>query len=270
MKTFFTVGEMALTDAMFFLISGPCVIEEESLTIEIATELKAICRELEIPFIFKASFDKANRSSINSFRGPGLQAGLAILQAVREKVGVPVLSDIHETVQAEAVKEVLDIIQIPAFLSRQTDLLIAAARTGLPVNVKKSQFMAPEEMSLVVKKLEESGNRRILLTERGTFFGYQNLVVDFRNIPIMKRTAYPVVIDAGHSVQRPAAAGSISGGNPEFIPMIAAAGIVAGANGVFLETHPEPEKARSDPHSSLPLKNMKTLLNRLKKVYNTA
>jgi len=270
MKTFFKVDDLEITDERFFLIAGPCVIEDEGLTREIAAEAKKITSELGIPFIFKASFDKANRSSIRSARGPGLEKGLPILARIKEDFNIPVLSDIHEPWQAEAAAKVLSVIQIPAFLSRQTDLLLAAARTGLPLNIKKSQMMGPADISLAVKKVAEAGNRRVMLTERGTFFGYNNLVVDFRSIPLMKVSDCPVVMDATHSVQRPSGAGNVSGGDPQFIPLMASAGIVAGANGIFLEIHPRPEKALSDGKNSLPLKDLRPLLIRLQKLYNVA
>jgi 2-dehydro-3-deoxyphosphooctonate aldolase (KDO 8-P synthase) len=254
-------------DGLFFIL-GPCVIEGESFTLEVAHQIKEITDELQVPFIFKASFDKANRTSIDSFRGPGLKEGLRILRRVKEELRVPVLSDIHEPWQAEHAAEVLSVIQVPAFLCRQTDMLVAAGKTGLPVNVKKGQFVAPEDMSLVVEKIKSTGNSKILLTERGTFFGYRNLVVDFRNIPIMKKTGFPVIMDVTHSVQRPSASSGVSGGDPEFIPVIASAGVVSGADGIFMEVHPQPEKALSDGTNSLNIKNLKTLLIKLKKLYN--
>jgi 2-dehydro-3-deoxyphosphooctonate aldolase (KDO 8-P synthase) len=270
MKTFFKVDDLTLSDETFYLIAGPCVIEDEGLTREIAVEARNVARELGIPYIFKASFDKANRSSLASPRGPGIEKGLPILAAIKGKVGVPVLSDIHEPWQAEKAARVLSVIQIPAFLSRQTDLLLAAARTGLPLNIKKSQMMSPADLALAVSKLGEAGGRRVMLTERGTFFGYNNLVVDFRSIPLMKESGCPVVMDATHSVQRPGAAGGFSGGDPRFIPLMASAGIVAGANGVFLEVHPRPEQALSDGLNSLPLAELRPLLIRLRKLYNVA
>jgi len=270
MKIFFKVDDLEISDKSFFLIAGPCVIEDEGLTREIAAEAKKITGELGIPFIFKASFDKANRSSIESARGPGLEKGLPILARIKQDLQVPVLSDIHEPWQAEAVAKVLSVIQIPAFLSRQTDLLLAAARTGLPLNIKKSQMMSPADIVLAVKKVAEAGNRRVMLTERGSFFGYNNLVVDFRSIPLMKQSGCPVVMDATHSVQRPSAANGVSGGDPQFIPLMAAAGITAGADGIFLEIHPRPEKALSDGRNSLPLKDLRPLLIRLQKLYNVA
>jgi len=268
MKTFFKVDDLEITDDRFFLIAGPCVIEDEGLTREIASEAKKITSDLGIPFIFKASFDKANRSSIASPRGPGIQKGLPVLEKIKSGLNVPVLSDIHEPWQAEVVAPVLSVIQIPAFLSRQTDLLLAAARTALPLNIKKSQLMSPADMALAIRKVEESGKRRVMLTERGTFFGYNNLVVDFRSIPRMKESGCPVIMDATHAVQRPSGAGEISGGDPQFIPMLAAAGIVAGADGIFLEIHPRPDKALSDGTNSLPLKDLRPLLIRLKKLYD--
>ena len=270
MKTFFKVDDLEISDDKFFLIAGPCVIEEEGLTRAIAAEAKKITAELGIPFIFKASFDKANRSSMGSARGPGLEKGLAVLAAIKKDLQLPVLSDIHEPWQAEKAARVLSMIQIPAFLSRQTDLLLAAARTGLPLNIKKSQMMSAADIVLARDKVAEAGNRRVMLTERGTFFGYNNLVVDFRSIPLMKESGCPVVMDATHSVQRPSSANGVSGGDPRFIPMLAAAGIIAGANGVFLEVHPRPEKALSDGLNSLPLKELQPLLIRLQKLYNLA
>jgi 2-dehydro-3-deoxyphosphooctonate aldolase (KDO 8-P synthase) len=251
-----------------FLIAGPCVIESAERTLGIARRTKAVADALGLPFIFKASFDKANRTSIRSFRGPGLDQGLEVLAEVKRTCHVPVLSDVHETGQVEKAAEVLDVIQIPAFLCRQTDLLVAAARTGKPVNVKKGQFLSPYDMKNVVEKIESSGNTRILLTERGTMFGYNNLVVDVRAIPIMKSFGYPVIIDASHSVQRPGGRGDVSGGEKEFIPVIARAGVSAGADGVFLEVHDEPSQALSDKDNSLDVRELKELgatLLRLKK-----
>ncbi len=262
------IGKFELNKEKLFSILGPCVIESEKLTLNLAEKLKEITEELGIDFVFKASFDKANRSSLKSPRGPGITEGLRILRKIKEEFELPVLSDIHEPWQAKEVSSVLDVIQIPAFLCRQTDILIAAGETGLPINVKKSQFMAPEDMAFVADKVKSTGNGKIMLTERGTFFGYGNLVVDIRSIPVMKNLGYPVIIDATHSVQRPTGPEGISGGNPEFIPVIAGAGLVAGANGVFMEVHPEPEKALSDGANSLDLKNLKPLLLKLKKIYN--
>lgn len=269
MRTFFSVDQLELTDHRLFLIAGPCVIESEESARAIAAELKAMTTAAGMPFLFKASFDKANRTSGSSYRGCGLERGLAILDGIHRDFAVPVVSDIHEPWQAAPAAEVLSVLQIPAFLCRQTDLLVAAARTGKPVNIKKGQFVAPEDMALALRKMTAEGNERVMLTERGTFFGYGNLVVDMRSIPVMARTGRPVVIDATHSVQRPSAAGGVSGGNPEFIPTIAAAAIAAGANGVFLETHPEPGKALSDGANAIPLNALPPLLSRLQKVYNS-
>ncbi len=270
MSTEFKIDNIDIRKQGLFFILGPCVIENEAFTLSLAEALKQIAAEIEVQFIFKASFDKANRSSIASFRGPGLKEGLRILRRVKEEIGVPVLSDIHEPWQAEAAAEVLSVIQVPAFLCRQTDLLIAAGKTQLPVNVKKGQFVAPEDMALVVDKIKSTGNSRIILTERGTFFGYRNLVVDFRSIPIMKETGMPVVLDVTHSVQKPSASGGVSGGSPEFIPVLASCGAAAGADGIFLEVHPDPTQALSDGSNSLQLKILKPLLIRLKKLYNIA
>jgi len=246
-----------------FLIAGPCVIESRAHAFGLARRLKSICAGLDIPLIFKASFDKANRSSIRSFRGPGIDAGLEILAGIKAELGVPVLSDVHEAAQVGRAAEVLDVIQVPAFLCRQTDLLLAAARTQKPVNVKKGQFLSPEEMKNAVEKVESQGNRKILLTERGTMFGYNNLVVDMRSIPIMKRWGYPVVIDASHSVQKPGGRGTASGGEREFIPAIALAAVSAGADGVFIEVHDDPSAALSDKENALDIKDLKGLLKKL-------
>ncbi len=264
----FHIDRISIGKGELFFILGPCVIEGESFTLELAGQLKEITRDAGVPFIFKASFDKANRSSIHSYRGPGLEEGLRILGRVKKELDIPVISDIHEPCQAQAAGECLSAIQIPAFLSRQTDLLVAAGKTGLPVNIKKGQFMAPEDMALVAEKVKSTGNNRIMLTERGTFFGYRNLVVDFRNIPIMKETGRPVILDVTHSVQRPTAAGGTTGGDPQFIPMLASCGVTAGVDGLFMEVHPKPSEARSDGTNSFEIKNLKALLIRLKKLYN--
>jgi len=268
MSNFFSIDDIRIREDELFFILGPCVIENEKITLKIAERVKQIADEIEVPVIFKASFDKANRSSIKSFRGPGIDKGLKILKRVKKEFGIPILSDIHEPWQADVASEVLSVIQIPAFLCRQTDLLLAAGETGLVINVKKGQFMSPEDMFLVRDKIESTGNKKIMLTERGTFFGYRNLVVDFRNIPIMKKTGFPVIIDATHSVQRPTATGSVSGGDPQFIPLIASAGVVSGANGVFIEVHPNPSEALSDGSNSMNIKNLKILLIKLKRLYN--
>lgn len=268
MSNYFKIDNLEIGSNGLFFILGPCVIESESFTLEIAQQIKQITEEVGVPFIFKASFDKANRSSMKSFRGPGLKEGLRILKRVKKELGIPILSDIHEVWQAEPAAEVLSVIQVPAFLSRQTDLLVAAGNTGLPVNIKKGQYMAPEDMALVAEKVKSTGNNRIMLTERGTFFGYRNLVVDFRSIPIMKKSGAPVILDVTHSVQRPTSTDGTTGGDPEYVPILAASGVVSGADGIFMETHPNPLLALSDGSNSLNIKNLKTLLIRLKKLYN--
>jgi 2-dehydro-3-deoxyphosphooctonate aldolase (KDO 8-P synthase) len=244
----------------FFLVAGPCVIESEEHSLRLAREIGRTCASLGVPFIFKASFDKANRSSGASFRGPGLDKGLAVLRTVKEETGVPVLSDVHETCQVERAAEVLDVIQIPALLCRQTDLLLEAARTMKPVNIKKGQFFSPYEMRNALDKVLSVGNDKVMLTERGTVFGYNNLVFDVRSIPIMKSWGYPVIIDASHSVQRPGGEGLSSGGEAEFIPHIARAGMAVGADGIFLEVHDNPGTALSDKHNSLIINKLQELL----------
>ncbi|MDY0297490.1 MAG: 3-deoxy-8-phosphooctulonate synthase [Acidobacteriota bacterium] len=269
MERGFSIGNLDIAANPPFFILGPCVIEGRSETVDIARRVRKIADDLNLSVVFKASFDKANRSSLNSYRGPGLREGLDILRAVRDETGLPVISDIHEPAQAESAGKVLDALQIPAFLCRQTDLLLAAGDTGLPINVKKGQFMAPGDMARVVEKIHSTGNRRVMLTERGSFFGYHDLVVDFRSIPVMKSFEVPVIIDATHAVQRPAE-GRVSGGQPQFIPHIAAAGVVCGADGVFLEVHPHPEKALSDGANSLPLDHLEKLLIRLRKLHGVS
>jgi len=246
-----------------FLIGGPCVIESEDHSLHMAREIKSVSDSLGIPFIFKASFDKANRSSIESYRGPGLEKGLAILNIVREELNIPVLSDVHETGQVQKAAEVLDVIQIPAFLCRQTDLLVEAAKTQKPINIKKGQFLSPYEIKNVIDKVLSQGNERILLTERGTFFGYNNLVFDIRSIPIMRSYGFPVVIDATHSVQRPGGEGAFSGGEAEFIPYVARAGISVGADGLFIEIHDNPSQALSDALNSFNLNNLHSFCSSL-------
>jgi 2-dehydro-3-deoxyphosphooctonate aldolase (KDO 8-P synthase) len=244
-----------------FLIAGPCVIESREHVLFMATELHKATAELGMPFVFKASFDKANRSSIKSFRGVGIEEGLKILAEVREKVGVPVLTDIHEAAQADAVGRAVDVLQIPAFLCRQTDLIVAAARTGRIVNVKKGQFLAPWEMKNVVVKAREAGSERFMLTERGASFGYNNLVVDFRSFPIMRGFGCPVIFDVTHSLQLPGGQGESSGGQPQFIPHLARAGVAAGVDGLFLEVHDNPAKALSDGPNALNLSLLRPLLS---------
>lgn len=248
------------------LIAGPCVIESEAHTLKLAEAIRDICAAVKIPFVFKASFDKANRSSIHSFRGPGLKEGLRILGMVRKQIGVPVLSDIHEPGQAASAGEVLDCLQIPAFLCRQTDLLTAAAATGRCVNVKKGQFLSPEEMSNVATKLRESGCENFLFTERGTFFGYNRLVNDMTAIPRMQQYA-PVVFDATHSCQQPGGAGNMSGGERQYVGTLAAAAVAAGADAVFMEVHDDPEHAKSDPATIYPLDRVGGLLQHLLRVF---
>jgi 2-dehydro-3-deoxyphosphooctonate aldolase (KDO 8-P synthase) len=250
-----------------FLIAGPCVIENEKLCFQVAATLKKICRELGIFYVFKASFDKANRTSAKSFRGPGLENGLKILAKVRAEFGLPILTDVHNEVQVSAAAEVVDILQIPAFLCRQTDLIEAAAATGKIVNLKKGQFLSPMEMGQVAEKAKITGAKKILLTERGTTFGYNNLVADMRSIPIMKSFGFPVVFDATHSVQLPGGGGDKSSGQREFAPVLARAALAAGANGIFLETHPRPDKALSDGPNMIPLGEMHVLLKNLLKVF---
>jgi len=250
------------------LIAGPCVIESIDMATETADFLKKLSVDLDIPVIFKASYDKANRTSIRSFRGPGLTNGLDILAGIKREFNLPVLSDVHTADQVEPAARVLDIIQIPAFLCRQTDLLVAAARTGKTVNVKKGQFLAPWDMANVIQKLTEAGSRQILLTERGTMFGYNNLVVDFRSLKIMQDLGCPVVFDATHSIQLPGGAGTSSGGQREFAPVLAKAAVAAGADMVFMEVHPDPDKARCDGPNSLPLESLYDLVSELKRIRN--
>ena len=243
-----------------FLIAGPCVIESEELCLEVARVLRRVCRRLSVPYVFKARFDKANRTSAESFRGPGLKAGLAILDRVRTRVDVPVLTDIHNELQVSAAAQVVDILQIPAFLCRQTDLVQTAAASGRILNLKKGQFLSPVEMTHVVAKARKAGGERLLLTERGSCFGYQNLVADMRSIPMLQRLGFPVVFDATHSVQLPGAGGTASGGQREFAPVLARAAVAAGADGLFVETHPEPDRALSDGPNMIPLSEMPRLV----------
>ncbi|RLB08162.1 MAG: 3-deoxy-8-phosphooctulonate synthase [Deltaproteobacteria bacterium] len=250
-------------DNPLVLIAGPCVIEAEEFTISVAKRLKEISLALNIPLIFKASYDKANRTSISSFRGPGLVEGLRILRRVKEEVGLPILSDVHKISEVPRAAEVLDVLQIPAFLCRQTDLLLEAARTGKPVNVKKGQFLAPWDMAHVVEKIASTGNEQILLTERGTTFGYNNLVSDMRSLPVMRALRRPVIYDATHSAQLPGGEGKTSGGNREFVPYLARAAVGAGVDGVFLEVHPKPEQALSDGPNSLELEALPPLLKQI-------
>jgi 2-dehydro-3-deoxyphosphooctonate aldolase (KDO 8-P synthase) len=242
------------------IVAGPCVIESEQHTLGLARLLKEEASQAGLPLVFKASFDKANRSSIQSFRGPGLEEGLRILRRVKDETGLPLLSDLHEASQVSPASHALDVLQIPAFLCRQTDLLVAAAKTGLPMNVKKGQFLSPWEVGNIVQKIRSAGGSKILLTERGTTFGYQNLVVDFRSIPVMQSFGCPVLFDATHSVQRPGLGGTASGGDREFIETLARAGLAAGADGLFVEVHDNPDAALSDGPNALPLSRFRSLL----------
>ena len=246
------------------LISGPCVIEDEALSFEICAELKRITGELEMPFIFKASYDKANRTSIDSFRGPGIAEGLRVLAGVKERFGLPVLTDVHSVEEARLAGEVVDVIQIPAFLCRQTDLVVAAAETGKAVNIKKGQFLDPAGMGQVVKKALSTGNDKIILTERGASFGYNNLVVDYRGIPEMRSLGYPVVFDGTHSVQRPGGLGTATGGDRGMVKYLSRAAVGVGVDGLFMECHPDPDKARSDGPNSVALGDMAEMLAELK------
>jgi len=254
-------------DRPFFLIAGPCVVESRTLQMDVAGELKAICADLEIPFIFKSSYDKANRSSHESFRGPGMEEGLRVLADVRRHVEVPVLTDVHHESEIAAAAAVVDVLQTPAFLCRQTDFIQAVARSGRPVNIKKGQFLAPEDMVQVVAKAHAaSGADNIMVCERGASFGYHNLVSDMRALAIMRNTGCPVVFDATHSVQLPGGQGTSSGGQREFVPVLARAAVAAGVAGVFMETHPQPEKALSDGPNAWPLARMRALLESLKDI----
>ena len=249
-----------------FLIAGPCVIESEAHARTLAEKVAKIASDCAVPYIFKASYDKANRSSIKAFRGPGLSEGLRILAKIKSDLKLPILTDIHEPSHAAPAAEVCDILQIPAFLARQTDLLLAAAKTGRIVNVKKAQFLSPWDMANVVEKIASTGNRNILLTERGASFGYQNLVVDMRSFPVLQKLGYPVVFDVTHSIQLPGGQGHASGGQPEFIDTLARAGVAAGVDGIFLETHENPPAALSDGANALPLQQLAALLQRLKEL----
>lgn len=250
----------------FVLIAGPCVIESQKTTLASAQAIKKIAARVKVPFIFKASYDKANRTSVSSFRGPGLRKGLDILREVKEQVGVPVLSDVHSVDEVEVAAGILDVLQIPAFLCRQTDLLKAAGQSNRIVNIKKGQFLAPRDMQQAVKKIEHTGNKKILLTERGTSFGYNNLVTDFRSLAIMQETGYPVIFDATHSVQQPGGLGSASGGCSEYIPLLARCAVAAGCQGIFVEVHPNPPKALSDGPNMLALNKLENLLVELKAI----
>ncbi len=265
----FNIGPVSvgLNQPLFFM-AGPCVIEDLDNCLEIAEHLVKTTQHTGVPSIFKASFDKANRSSLTSFRGPGLDKGLEILNAVREKTGLAVMTDVHETSQAKPVGKVVDCLQIPAFLCRQTDLLVACANTGKPVSVKKGQFLSPQEMTNVVEKLKASGNDQIMLTERGTFFGYNRLVNDMTGIAQMKAMGCPVIFDATHSTQQPGGLGKTSAGSPDMAPLLARAAVAAGANGLFLEVHPRPAEAKSDAACVLPLDHLETVVAQCKRVFD--
>ena len=263
------VGNVIFGKDNLGIIAGPCVIENRDHSLEMAYAIKEVSDDVGIPIIFKSSFDKANRTSIKSFRGPGIEEGMRILSDVKTETGLKVLTDIHSPDQADLVSDVVDIIQIPAFLSRQTDLLIAAAKTGKPINIKKGQFLAPWDVEHIVKKVEESGSQNILLTDRGTQFGYNNLVADMRAIPLMKQFGYPVIFDATHSAQLPGGGGGHSSGMRDMIPTLARAAVAAGCNGVFMEVHNNVDKAKSDAATQWPLDKLAPLLIELKKIHNS-
>lgn len=250
----------------FFLLAGPCVVESEEMTLSIAEKMKAITKKMGIPYIFKASYDKANRSSAKSYRGPGIEEGLRILEKVKKEIGVPVVTDIHEYTPLDEVSSVVDVLQTPAFLCRQTDFIQNVAKRGLPVNIKKGQFLSPWDMQHVASKAKDTGNDSIMLCERGASFGYNNLVSDMRSLVVMRETGCPVVFDATHSVQLPGGQGSSSGGQREFIPALARAAVATGISGIFMETHPNPAEALSDGPNSVPLAQMETLLGHLKMI----
>ena len=252
---------------MFQLIAGPCVIESEEMVLSIVGQMKQITDELGIPYTFKASFDKANRTSLHSFRGPGIEEGLRILQKVKDTYGLPICTDIHEPWQAERAAQVADILQIPAFLCRQTDLLVAAAKTGKCINIKKAQFLAPWDMKNCLEKVRESGNQNVMLCERGSTFGYNTLVVDMTGLRVMKDFGVPVIFDATHSVQKPGGNGTSTGGNRQYVEYLAKAAIAVGVDGLFMETHPDPDNAKSDGPNMVPLDQMRELLVKLQKVY---
>ena len=262
--------EVVLGRGDLVLIAGPCVIESETHALELGRRIAAVARKVRVPYIFKASFDKANRTSASSYRGPGLDEGLAILGRIRKELGVPVLTDIHETSQAEPAAKVADVLQIPAFLSRQTDLLVAAAKTGKVVNIKKGQFLAPADMRHPLRKVRDSGNPRVFLTERGFSFGYHNLVVDMRSFPMMRALGAPVVFDVTHSLQLPGAGDGVTAGLAEYIEPLASAGVAAGVDGVFLEVHEEPARALSDAQNALDLSRLAPLLDRLAAIHAIA
>jgi 2-dehydro-3-deoxyphosphooctonate aldolase (KDO 8-P synthase) len=265
----FEIGPVHVGSGQLFLIAGPCVIESETHARRMAEAIQRITTDLGIPYIFKASYDKANRTSVKSFRGPGLVEGTRILGRLAQDTGLPVLTDVHEPMHCDVAAEAVDVLQIPAFLCRQTDLLVAAGKTGRAVNVKKGQFVAPWDMKHPVEKVRSTGNTRVFLTERGASFGYNTLVVDFRSLPVMRQMA-PVVFDGTHSVQRPSAADGVSGGQPEYIPLLVRAAVAAGVDGLFLEVHDDPANAKSDGPNALDLKLLKPLLERLLAIQKAA
>ena len=257
-------------DGQLTFIAGPCVIESRAMAIDLAAKLVKLANELKVKYIFKASFDKANRTSVDSFRGPGIDKGLEILAEIRSTFGVPVLTDVHEPWQAKPVAEVCDVLQVPAFLARQTDLVVACGETGAVINVKKGQFMAPEDMAPVIRKIESTGNRRIVLCERGASFGYRNLVADMRSLLIMRELGYPVVFDATHSVQRPGGLGTGSGGDGKYAPALARAAVATGVDGVFMETHVNPKVAKSDAANAIAFRQVGDLWRRLVAIHAAA
>lgn len=261
-------NSFTIRPGQFFFIGGPCMLENEKMAFKIASELKTICMDLNIPFIFKASYDKANRTSVKSFRGPGALKGLKALARIKKALNVPVLTDVHSPAEAKLAAKYVDMLQIPAFLSRQTDLLLAAAKTGKAVNIKKGQFLSPAEMENTAEKVSSAGNKNIMLTERGFSFGYNNLVVDMKSIAQMKKYGYPVIIDATHAVQRPGGAGTSSAGEREFVEAIAKAAVAAGADGVFMEVHHDVKNAKSDKDTQLPLEKAAAILKKLKKIHS--
>jgi 2-dehydro-3-deoxyphosphooctonate aldolase (KDO 8-P synthase) len=262
------IGDATAGEGQPLIIAGPCALEDEQTVFETAAALKEICRANGLPLVFKSSFDKANRSSLKSFRGPGLEKGLRLLSEIREKFSVPVISDVHSVEQVKPASEVLDVLQIPALLCRQTDLLLAASETGLPVNIKKGQFLAPWDVRNVVEKFVSTGNKSLLISERGTSFGYNNLVVDFRGFPIMRSLGYPVIFDVTHSLQLPGGEGSHSGGQSEFAAPLARAAVAAGVDGIFMEVHPDPPKALCDGPNMIALDKVSRLLEDIKLIHS--
>ena len=268
MRQAISVGPLTIHPGDLFLIAGPCVIERGEVLFETAGELKSVCADLDIPYIFKSSFDKANRTSLSSFRGPGLEKGLGMLSDIRSRLQIPVISDVHAVDEIAPAAEVLDALQIPAFLCRQTDIIVAAAKTGKPVNIKKGQFLAPWDVRNIIDKFTSTGSHRLLITERGVSFGYNNLVVDFRAFPVLQAFGYPVIFDVTHSLQLPGGQGTSSGGQREFAEPLAKAAAAAGVSGFFMEVHPAPEKALCDGPNMIRLDKMRGFLKRLKAVHD--